>query len=211
MQWRLIAMKKIFLIISFWVIGSMVFAQEFSIDGHLATDFEDVHPTLGLEINLNKIDILAGLSFWFYKNSKSYTNYQTFNANNTLNEYWIKFFAGIAPKVLLNDKLTLSFPLMVRIQFRNDSLKYVSDTVYTTTSPKKAEYFGYGFDTGARLYISLTDKWSVYTGAIMNVLYIHDNKYTYWKDSPTTTYTREDNGTSWFTDGNVELGVRFTF
>jgi hypothetical protein len=191
--------------------GSMVFAQKFSINGHLATNFENVHPTLGIELNLNKIDLLAGVSFWFLKNDTSYTNYQTFNADNTLNEYLVKVFAGIAPKVLVNDKLILSFPLMARIQFRNDSFKYDYGMVYTPDLPKKVEQFGYGFDAGARLYYTLTDRWSIYMGAIMNVLYISDNKYTCWKDSPTVTYTREINDMNWFTDGDVELGVRFTF
>jgi hypothetical protein len=204
-------MKKIFSLLVFLVIGSTVFAQKISIDGYLATNFENVHPAFGLEVNLNKVDILTGVSFWFYKDGTSYTNYQTYNADNTLNEYWIKFFAGIAPKVFSNDKLTLSFPLMAKIQFRNDSLEYDSDNVYNTVSPKKVEYFGYGVDIGTRLYISLTDKWSVYTGAVMNVLYIYDDKYTYWKNSTTVIYTREDNGMTWFTDGDVEFGVRFSF
>jgi hypothetical protein len=64
---------------------------------------------------------------------------------------------------------------------------------------------------GKALYYNLTESWSIYTGAIVQVLYIADNKYTYWKTSPNNTYTRENNTISWFTGGNVELGVKFTF
>jgi hypothetical protein len=191
--------------------GSMVFAQKYSVDGYLATNFDDVIPTLGMEVNLDKVDVLAGLGFWVYNRNSSYTNYQTYNFDSDVNEYWIKIFAGIAPKILVNDKLTLSFPLMARIVFRNNSLEYDPDTVYTSGSPKKAEYFNYGFDAGARLYFTLSDSWSIYTGAIMAVFYIYDNKFTYWEDSSTNTYTLENNGVYWFGDNYVELGVRFTF
>ena len=60
-------MKKNIFLIGLLIMESTVFAQKFSINGHLATNFENVHPTFGLEVNLNKVDILAGVSFWVYK------------------------------------------------------------------------------------------------------------------------------------------------
>jgi hypothetical protein len=46
------------------IIGSTAFAQVgVSIDGHVATDFTCVAPTIGVEINLNRIDILAETAF----------------------------------------------------------------------------------------------------------------------------------------------------
>jgi hypothetical protein len=204
-------MKKIIFLVGMLVMASTLFAQKFSLDGHLATNFESVSPTLGFEVNLSKIDVLAGIGFGFYKNGASYSNYSISNEDHTNNEDWINIFAGIAPKVFLNDKLTLSFPLLAKIHFGNASLEYDSADRYITGSLKQARYFGYGFDTGARLYFTFTERWSIYTGAIAQVLYIFDNKYAYWKGSATSTYTRENNGMTWFIDGNVELGVRFTF
>jgi hypothetical protein len=204
-------MKKIIVLFGLLILCSSLYAQKISINGHLGTNFENVIPALGLEVNLSKIDILAGISFWYYNTEVSYNDYQTYNTDNTLDEYWLRFFAGIAPKLIATEKWSLSFPLLAKIQFRNDSLVYKDDSVYTSSSPKEVEYFGYGFDAGTRLYYALTQRWSIYLGAMANVLYIADNKYTFWNSSAYKTYSRENKSMSFFTDGVVELGVRFTF
>jgi hypothetical protein len=204
-------MKKIWLFIGLFTIGSTLFAQKVSITGELTTDFDGVSPVLGLEVNLSKIDILAGFGFWFYKNEAAYNNYQTFNADYVSDQNYFRIFAGVAPKLLINERIILSFPLLAKIQFGNDSLEFENSMVYSQGTLKNGKYFGYGFDTGARIYYTLTQKWSIYTGVIAQVLYIGDNKYTYWKNSPNDIYTRKNNTVSWFTNGNVELGIRFTF
>ena len=152
-----------------------------------------------------------GVSFWTYQNEVSYDNYQNFNVDSKVEERWFRIFAGLAPKVAVTEKLTLSFPLLAKIQFRDDAVGYEDDRVYSKDALKEAEYSGYGVDFGARVYYALTKKWSIYGGAIMNVLYIADNKYTYWKNGPDDTYTRRNNTTNWFTGGQVEMGARVTF
>lgn len=204
-------MRKFGLLIGLFIIGATLFAQKVSITGELTTEFDGVSPVLGLEVDLSKIGILAGFGFLFYKNEVTYNNYQTFNADYASDRNLFRIFAGVAPKVLVNEKMTLSFPLLVKIQFGSDSLEYESSTVYRQESLKKGEYFGYGFDAGARVYYNLTERWSIYTGAIVQVLYIGDDRYTYWKNSPNDTYIHKNNTFSWFTNGNVELGLRFTF
>jgi hypothetical protein len=204
-------MKKFCSLVVLLVIGTILFAQNISITGELTTDFDGVSPLFGLEVHLSKIDILAGFGFWFYENEVTYDNYQTFDTDYDSKQNIFKIFSGVAPKILINEKILLSFPLLAEIQFGNDFLEYNRSTVYSPGSLKKAEYFGYGFDAGARIYFSLTKRWSIYTGAIAQILYISNNKYTYWKNSPNDTYTRKNNGIYWFTNGDVELGVRFTF
>jgi hypothetical protein len=204
-------MKKIYVVFGLLVMTSGVFAQTFSLGGHLATNFENVLSAFELEINFSKVDVLAGVSFWRYQDEASYDNYQTFNTDSKLDERWFKIFAGFAPKVAATEKLTLSFPLLAKIQFRDDSFSFEDEFVYSSTSPKKAAYSGYGFDFGARIYYALTKNWSIYGGTIMNAVYIADNKYTYWKGSSVETYTRENKTTTWFTDGLAEMGVRLTF
>jgi hypothetical protein len=209
--WRIFDMRKIGVVFGLLVMGSSVFAQTFSFGGHLSTNFEGVWPAFEIGINFSTVDVLAGVSFWEYQEEVSYDNYRSFSTDNKLDERWIRLYAGFAPKVRATEKLALSFPLFAKIQFRNDAFGFEDDLVYSEDDLKKADYFGYGLDFGARVYFALTKKWSVYGGAIMNVVYIADNKYTYWKDDPDETYTRETKSTSWLIDGLVEMGVRVTF
>jgi hypothetical protein len=92
-------MKKIYVVFGLLVMASGVFAQTFSLGGHLVTNFENVLPTFEMELNFSKVDVLAGVSFWRYQNDTSYDNYQTNNVENKLDERRFKIFAGFAPKV----------------------------------------------------------------------------------------------------------------
>jgi hypothetical protein len=204
-------MRKICVVFGFVVMGSSAFAQTFSFGGHLATNFQNVLPAFEIGINFSNIDVLAGAGFWLYQNETSYDNYQSYNADNNLDERWLRIYAGFAPKVPATEKLTLSFPLLAKVQFRNDDFSFEDDRVYSSTSPQKADYFGYGLDFGIRVYYALTKKWNIYASALMDVVYIADNKYTYWKNSSDEIYTRENKTTNWFTDGHVEMGARVTF
>ncbi|MDR0638093.1 MAG: hypothetical protein LBG27_04190 [Spirochaetaceae bacterium] len=204
-------MKKILFVFGLLVMGWGLFAQNISFGGHLAANFENVMPTFELGINFSRVDVLAGVSFWLYQDEVSYDNYQNFNVDSKVEERWFRIFAGLAPKVAATEKLTLSFPLLAKIQFRDDAFSFEDDRTYSTSSPQKVAYFGYGIDFGARVHYALTKRWNIYGGTIMNVLFISHNKYTYWKNSPDDTYTRQNNTMSWFTDGLVEMGARVTF
>jgi hypothetical protein len=202
-------MKRFYFFMGMVIIGSPLFAQVgVSIDGHLATDFASIAPTIGLEINLSRIDILGGTTFWFNNLKRTYTNYQTYNSNGTQFEYRFEFFAGIAPKVALTEKWSLSIPVLAKIYFREDTLKFESSHTYATDSPKNVTYFGYGLDFGARTYYALNQKWDIYAGILWELVSMQHNTYTYWK-TVNTTYTREDNIMIWFDRGKFELGVRF--
>jgi hypothetical protein len=117
-------MKMTVALFGMLIIGSALFAQTFSIDGHLATDFESVAPTVGFEINFSKIDILAGVKFWIYEQNRADENYQEFNTDNVLKEHRFEIFAGIAPKAIITEKWSLTFPLLAKTSFRNDELEY---------------------------------------------------------------------------------------
>jgi hypothetical protein len=94
---------------------------------------------------------------------------------------------------------------------RNDKLEHVSSYVYTNDSPKNAEYSGFGFDVGSRVYYALNRKWNIYTGFMFEIFSKTNAKYTYWKDSVNVTYTQEYNTMVWFDNGEFEMGVRCTF
>lgn len=205
-------MKKVFVLVGFLFAGSALFAQiHVSFDGHLATNFSNVAPTLGIEINFNKVDILAGTSFWFYESERTIKDYSYYNTDSKTIQNRYEFFAGIAPKAITTDKWSLTFPLLAKISFRNDELKYVDGNVYTNDSPKNAEYFGYGFDIGSRVYYTIGRKWNIYAGFLFELFSKTNNKYTYWKNSPNITYTQEYNTMVWFDNGEFGLGVRCTF
>jgi hypothetical protein len=202
-------MKRFCFFTGMLIIGSTVFAQVgVSIDGHVATNFTGVTPTIGVEINLNRIDILVETTFWFYNSERTDTNYETYNSDCTQFEYCFEFFAGIAPKVVITEKWSLTIPLLVKRYFRTDTLKYENSRVYSTTSPKNVAYLGYGLDFGARTYYALNQKWDVYMGIMWELVSIQHIKYTYWETAD-TTYTREYDTTIWLDNGKFELGVRF--
>jgi hypothetical protein len=203
-------MKKFGFLVGLLAIGSTLFAQKVSLIGHLATDFDAVAPTLGFEVNFNKIDLLAEANFWIYSSERADKDYQNYNTDSTSIQNRFEIFAGIAPKVIITENWSLTFPLLAKLHFRNDELKYHDSFVYTTDSAKKADYFGYGFDIGARVYYALSQRWNIYAGFLFEIVSISNNKYTYWKTA-NTTWTREYNTTLWFNNGEFELGVRYTF
>jgi hypothetical protein len=55
-------MKQFCFLMGMLIMGSTLWAQVgVSIDGHGATNFTSVAPTIGLKINLKRIDIVGGL------------------------------------------------------------------------------------------------------------------------------------------------------
>ncbi|MDR1230201.1 MAG: hypothetical protein LBK61_02245 [Spirochaetaceae bacterium] len=97
--------KKVFIFAIFLFAGSALFAQvHVSVDGHLATNFSNVAPSLGIEVNFSKVDILAGTNFWFYESDRIIKNYSLYNTDSKTTQNRYEFFAGIAPKVIATEK-----------------------------------------------------------------------------------------------------------
>jgi antitoxin component YwqK of YwqJK toxin-antitoxin module len=191
-------------------VNTALFAQvQFSLSGHLASNFSSVTPTIGFEVNFGKIDILVNANFWISTQERTDKNYQTFNTDSELKENRFEIFAGIAPKVGVTDKISLTFPVLAKVSFRNGLLEYDSSTVYSSDTVNSVGYLGYGLDAGARAYFYLNPKWDIYAGFLFEMFSINNNKYSYWKTSPTSTYMRETKTAVWFDNGEIELGVRF--
>jgi hypothetical protein len=117
-------------------------------------------------------------------------------------EYCFEFFAGIAPKVVITEKWSLTIPLSAKIHFREDTLEFERSRTYSTDSAKKVAYLGYGLDLEVRTYYALSQKWDIYAGIVGKLVLIEHNTYTYWK-TLNTTYTREYDTTVWFDNGKI--------
>lgn len=203
-------MKRIMVLVGMVCIGSAVYAQNTALTGELRTDFDGIAPILGLELNVSSLDVIAGIGVRYYKNEASYANYEIFNTDNTINHNYFFINLGIAPKAAVNDKIALSFPLLVKMHYNTYSRDYKLSSVYIPDGLKKGYYFGFGFDAGARIYYALTPRWSIFTGALAQILLHTNNRYIYWKENPAETYKRENIANGWFDNGYMELGIRLT-
>jgi hypothetical protein len=205
-------MKKSMMLAILLAICFNAFAQaKVSITGHLATDFSAVAPTVGLEFNFNRIDVLTAANFWVYSSDRIHKNYQYYTTDNNLSESRFEFFAGVAPKAVITEKWSLTFPILAKVHFRTDALEYENSAVYSSDSPKNVEYFGFGFDIGSRTYYALSQQWNIYAGFLFGIFSKQNQKRTYWKESANDTYTMEYDTTVLFDYGELELGVRYTF
>jgi hypothetical protein len=126
----------------------------------------------------------------------------------TQSEYRFEFFAGIAPKVVITEKCSLTIPLLAKIHFREDTLEYENSNAFSENTVQKAVYFGYGFDLGARTYYALNQKWDIYAGITWELVSIQHNTFLYWK-TQNSTYTRGYDIMVLFDNGTFELGVRY--
>ena len=204
-------MKYFCFLIVLILIGSAVFAIGISVTGEIETDFNNISPVIGAEVNFEKIDILAGLGYSFNKNKTSYKDFQTFNTDNTSTVGMLKMYIGVAPKISGNEKITFSFPILAELQIANASLEFEKSDVVAVDSAKEAEGVSFILDIGGRLSYILTERWSVYAGAFAQVFSITNSKLTIWKNIQKDTFTVENNVFDWFNSGKIEFGVRLTF
>jgi hypothetical protein len=143
-----------------------------------------------------------------YNEEQTFTNYETFNTDNVLSEYRVEFFAGVAPKVMAAEKWTVSIPLLAKVYLRRDELKFENEQVYSASSPKAAEYFGYAFAIGPRVYYAVHKNWDIYAGFSVDVISSQNTKRVYWKSAPTDTYMVEFKGNVYFDNEKLVLGIR---
>jgi len=105
------------------------------------------------------------------------------------------------------DKITLSFPIFMKIYVISNRMKYSS------TPPddwnKKHTRGGFGIEAGARTTYALNQNWSVYGGFQAELFSI------YGKGRLTTFGGKKSDGTIrdlyWFDTGSIDLGIKYTF
>jgi hypothetical protein len=139
-------MKKVVLVfVILAVVAGSTFAQ-FGIEGGLITDFTGTPmPTVGIAYGLQKMDILGGLTFWY--------NYISYGYGVSGYDWGMGIYGGVAPKLVTAGPWTLSLPILAFFNFGGTG----------------SFAFQLNLSGGPRAYYALSDKWSLYTGLLLNV------------------------------------------
>jgi hypothetical protein len=176
-------MKKFLLVfVILAVVAGGAFAQ-FALEGGINTDFtESPLPMIGMAFGLDKMDILAGLTFGYGSYKVDVGGY--YGGSTTVSVWRYGMYGGIGLKLVSSGPWTLTLPILMFINFNGSS-------AYNKIS--------YGVDIGAgpRAYYALSDKWALFTGIFANVLefesFIGD---TTW---------------GFFGSASVQLGIKYSF
>jgi hypothetical protein len=208
--------KTISILVLLTLASGGVFAQ-FAITGDLGLiGLGNGSLNLGIRYGLNSLDILASINGTFNLYDYSYNKESNPDSDYSQIYYTIGIYAGIAPKISLGDKWTLSFPLLA--QFAYNGVNY-DVPKHWPVSPGSANYIGYSsfsidLKTGARAEYALSDHWGIYTGFIISaVRWTHQKRYT-WKTSSQydgTQYYATTNVWTLFVSGGLQLGISYKF
>lgn len=185
---------------------------------------------VGVNYGAPTFDILAGISMISFnkdKVDKQDNDYDSDASKNSFSEgnFILGIYAGIAPKTLISDKWSFSFPLLAGFHFGiGDPIKLTNgkfpdwfDGWSTDTdwgpSFSYGNWFSVSFDIGTRASYSLNDHWNLYAQANVRLFdWFHWEEYN-WKDPSTDgQYLAEiKNGFQFFAGHNVSLGVLYRF
>ncbi|MDR0375899.1 MAG: hypothetical protein LBH85_09305 [Treponema sp.] len=206
-------MKKTIVFLGMLTISSVMFAQQFFIDGNVDTNFESVIPTIGIGIRTRPVDIMAGINLTIsedgYEYGSPYSDY-------AFSKKWssVGIYAGIAPKAISTEKLTISFPLLAQIRFGESSGEDYKDARIPVQfgDLENSNRFGFDFLAGVRAAYSLSEQWSIFAGFVFNIVEYTNYENTYYRTTSQTggTYSRKESFTGWLNGGKVQLGARFT-
>jgi hypothetical protein len=208
-------MKKIYVLGLTIFMGTTLFAQQFFIDGHIASDFESITPNIGFGVALNPVDILAGVNFSFTSDKYEYEpTYFNFNAAAPSKSFG--FYAGVAPKANITEKINISFPILVQGRFWGSETKYDKNFISVSAGDlKKNDAYSVIASIGARANYSFTASWGwgIFAGFGFNVFsYTEYKNERYLTTSQTGgTYSRTEKVSKWFDGGDISLGVCYKF
>jgi hypothetical protein len=147
-------MKRFIVLLGMLAIGSVTFAQQFFIDGFVATNFESVTPNIGIGIGFKPLDIMAGIDFSI---NEDILEYGIPYSNSKRTEKWnsVGIYAGLAPKAVSTEKFTLSIPLLLQIRFGETTYERSHITI-NAGDLENASRSGVDFLFGARATYSLS-------------------------------------------------------
>ena len=204
-------MKKILLLLLLFGLAASVFPQNISLDARLSLYPDEVIPNIGIGAGMGSWDILAGIGFWVTLNNINIGA----PAEQLRTDYYIKVYAGIAPRVEITEKFILAFPLLLRYSHTGRKYYYINQHSYIMPGDLAREgRNAFGIDLGARAYFTLNQRWSVYAGleaaaieyrARQKIIVYIDNGYD------TTDFKRNSFGFDFFRNGSIDLGVKYNF
>jgi hypothetical protein len=205
--------KRAFVFLGMLMVGSAMFAQQFFIDSNATTDFESVTPAIGIGIETNYVDIMAGIKFTIgevrFEYSYPYSDYKYSEKRSSAGIY-----VGLAPKALSIEKWTVSFPLLIQIRFGEASgYDYENNRIAVQSGDlEQSKHFGIDFLASARAAYSLSEHWDIFAGFVFNIVKYTKYQNLYYMTTSQTggTYSRTENFTGWLNGGSMQLGVRCT-
>jgi len=215
-----------FIVVLFLVVVGRTFAQ-FTIDGSYSISGSLTSArinslygklSIGMGYEFLKFDLLAGVNFNIATNRIEYEDLDSTATDESLNSFSrikanIGIYAGLAPKVSLSGKWSLSFPLLVEVSFDVPEI-----TIYFNDSPYRGSpdtFFDFDFMAGARAAYAFSNHWSLYMGFLANIVsWTHYKDYIWRTSNPDdnrTVLSSTRNGFDVFNSSAVQLGVIYRF
>ena len=207
-------MKKIVLVLALFALATGVYAQAISLDLHASTfasryfylpglgsvSTPSVAPSIGIVADMGNVDLLANVDFWLdIYNDKNYNDKTT---------YWILgIYAGVAPKLDMTERLTLTIPILAK--FIHGGIKY-KDKTYSDELKLGQNIFG--LDLGGRAYYALGQRASVWMGFQVAVL-------EFWPEASIKVKSGGYSGSGksgetdfyFFNGGTLDFGIKINF
>jgi len=165
-----------------------------------------VTPTIGVDINLGGMDVLAGVSFISNTTGNKEDKYR--------NTYWnLGIYAGVAPR-MSDGRWALSIPLLAQFGFGGRAVEPSSESI-TPGSIMTSSRFNIGFHTGAKVEYAVTSNISIFTGVLLNVITYEERETLRWK-GPTVGAGTESNPNpdtivTIFNSGRILFGAKINF
>jgi len=201
-------MKKIFVIVGIVLISTGAFAQvPVSLSGHLSLYGSSASPGIGVGIDVGPVDILAELDFGMSR----FNDYIGDPDESTETSWYLRFYAGVAPKVEVTEKLTLTLPILLKFTHYASGLEFKNN--YYSPGIKELSYNSFGLDLGARAYYALSKSWSVFAGfQVAAITYRGEVKGKAWNSGGYIFNITDNSSEMYILDsGSIDLGIKFTF
>lgn len=199
-------MKKVLLVLVMVGLAGTAFAGvDVSLTGQATTDADSIWPMIGLEIDVGKLDILFGFEFGVSKTREHIGDPN----QSSVSDWKFGFYGGIAPEVDVSDKVSVSFPILLRFLHHGEKHRYKDSHYETPIDWKKTGYNVFGIDLGARTYFAVSQRWGIFGGFNATVFSVRGR-------TKTTNFagnsSKDDSAlTTFLYNGTIDLGVKFTF
>lgn len=197
-------MKRVFLILLMLVLASTAFAQvKISLTGRASTDMSSVWPVIGVEIGFNKLDIFTDFALGIGKTRNGVGN----PGQSSTTNWAFGIGIGVAPKIGITDKMTLSFPFSIGLVPNGTNTRF-KDSAYESGT-RRTTRFSFGLDAGARICFGISPHWGIFTGFGVRLFSVtsRGRSVSFGGSSARgSTVT-----TNIFNSGSIDLGIKVTF
>jgi len=167
-----------------------------NLSGYSGSDnIPSIFPSIGLVINVGNVDIMTNISFWYSETSDK--------------KYWenkqllFGIYAGIAPKKILTNNLTISFPILAKYFYQSHVVNDDNDI----DSQHKSNLIG--LDLGLRMYFDITERFSFFAGWLQHI--VEHKMEGEIQPLVGSSYSDENHFLTFFNGGTLNIGIRVDF